>query len=182
VWTGLVWLRIGTRGELLWIRWRTFGFHKMVRNCRVPSQLMTIELVSSLVSRAWENTGRSLVMTDRVPVERFGGEVYLKYGIKKVNCGIATITWSRKQTQTQQLHCNRRSRFLLGTWRYVTSRAELVRGQLRFSFCKLWLLELTVRDHRRKGTFAVGSRYQATASEECIRMKRHIGLDCSGSG
>jgi hypothetical protein len=27
--TGLIWLRIGTGGGLLWIRWWTFGFHKM---------------------------------------------------------------------------------------------------------------------------------------------------------
>jgi hypothetical protein len=28
-WTGLIWLRIGTGGGLLWIRWWTFGSHKM---------------------------------------------------------------------------------------------------------------------------------------------------------
>jgi hypothetical protein len=28
-WTGLIWLRIGTGGELLWTRLWTFGFHKM---------------------------------------------------------------------------------------------------------------------------------------------------------
>jgi hypothetical protein len=27
--TGLIWLRIGTGGRLLCIRWWTFGFHKM---------------------------------------------------------------------------------------------------------------------------------------------------------
>jgi hypothetical protein len=32
MWTGLVWLRIGTGGELLLIRFWTFGFHKMLRN------------------------------------------------------------------------------------------------------------------------------------------------------
>jgi len=26
-WTGLIWSRMGTSGCLLWIRWRTFGFH-----------------------------------------------------------------------------------------------------------------------------------------------------------
>jgi hypothetical protein len=34
-WTGLVWLRIGTGGELLWIRYWTFGFHEMLGNYRV---------------------------------------------------------------------------------------------------------------------------------------------------
>jgi hypothetical protein len=35
MWTGLVWLRIGTGGELLWIRYWTFGFHEMLGNYRV---------------------------------------------------------------------------------------------------------------------------------------------------
>jgi hypothetical protein len=34
MWTGLVWLRIGTGGELLRIRYSTFGFHKMLENYR----------------------------------------------------------------------------------------------------------------------------------------------------
>jgi hypothetical protein len=28
-WTELTWLRTGTGGGLLWMRWWTFGFHKM---------------------------------------------------------------------------------------------------------------------------------------------------------
>jgi hypothetical protein len=35
MWTGLVWLRLGTGGELLWIRYWTFGFHEMLGNYRV---------------------------------------------------------------------------------------------------------------------------------------------------
>jgi hypothetical protein len=35
MWTGLVWLRIGTGGELLRIRYWTFGFHEMLGNYRV---------------------------------------------------------------------------------------------------------------------------------------------------
>jgi hypothetical protein len=53
MWTGLVWLRIGTDGELLWIRYWTFWFHEMLGNYRVawhlvPSRvvLSSIELVS----------------------------------------------------------------------------------------------------------------------------------------
>jgi hypothetical protein len=30
LWTGLVWLRIGTVGELLWTRWWNCGFHRML--------------------------------------------------------------------------------------------------------------------------------------------------------
>jgi hypothetical protein len=33
MWTGLVWLRIGIGGVLLWIRYWTFGLH----NCRVQT-------------------------------------------------------------------------------------------------------------------------------------------------
>jgi hypothetical protein len=35
MWIGLVWLGIGTGGELLWIRYWTFGFHEMLGNYRV---------------------------------------------------------------------------------------------------------------------------------------------------
>jgi hypothetical protein len=41
-WSGvdsLVWLRIGTCWERLWIRWWNFVFHKMLGNYRVASQL-----------------------------------------------------------------------------------------------------------------------------------------------
>jgi hypothetical protein len=47
MWTGLVWLRIGTGGEFLWIRYRTFGFHEMLGNYLVASRVVfsSIELV-----------------------------------------------------------------------------------------------------------------------------------------
>jgi hypothetical protein len=47
--TGLVWLRIGTGGELVWIRYWTFGFHEMLGNYLVASRvvLSSIEFVSS---------------------------------------------------------------------------------------------------------------------------------------
>jgi hypothetical protein len=49
MWSGLVWLRIGTGGELLWIRYWTFGFHEMLGNYLVASRvvLSSIELVMS---------------------------------------------------------------------------------------------------------------------------------------
>jgi hypothetical protein len=48
MWTGLVWLRIGTGGELLWIPYWTFGFHEMLGNYRVASRLVfsSIELLN----------------------------------------------------------------------------------------------------------------------------------------
>jgi hypothetical protein len=52
-WTGSIWLRIGTVGELLWMRLWTFEFHKMRGNSWVaqdvlPSQeaLCSMEQVS----------------------------------------------------------------------------------------------------------------------------------------
>jgi hypothetical protein len=39
VWIGLIWLRIGTSGGLLWTRWWTFGFHKLVGSFWVAAQL-----------------------------------------------------------------------------------------------------------------------------------------------
>jgi hypothetical protein len=39
VWTGSIWLRIGTSGGLLWTRWWTFGFHRMLGSSWVAAQL-----------------------------------------------------------------------------------------------------------------------------------------------
>jgi hypothetical protein len=48
MWTGFAWLRIGTGGELLWIRYWTFGLHEMLEKYRVGSRvvLSSIQLVS----------------------------------------------------------------------------------------------------------------------------------------
>jgi hypothetical protein len=45
IWTGLVWLRIGTSVELLWIRYWTFGLHKMLGNYRLAEQLVAYRVV-----------------------------------------------------------------------------------------------------------------------------------------
>jgi hypothetical protein len=37
---GLIWLRIGTSGGLLWRREWTFGFHKTLGSSRVAAQLV----------------------------------------------------------------------------------------------------------------------------------------------
>jgi hypothetical protein len=47
MWTGLVWLRIGTGGELVWMRLWTFGFHEMLGNYRVSKQLGISRVVPS---------------------------------------------------------------------------------------------------------------------------------------
>jgi hypothetical protein len=36
---GSIWLRIGTDGGLMWMRWWIFGFHKMLGSSRVAAQL-----------------------------------------------------------------------------------------------------------------------------------------------
>jgi hypothetical protein len=51
IWTGLVWLRIGTSGGLLGTQQCTFGFSKLVRNpgeierLAVSEELISMELV-----------------------------------------------------------------------------------------------------------------------------------------
>jgi hypothetical protein len=47
MWTWLVWLRIGTGGELLWNRYWTLGSHKMLGNYRVSKQLGICRVVLS---------------------------------------------------------------------------------------------------------------------------------------
>jgi hypothetical protein len=49
MWTGLVWLRIGISGKLMWIQYWTFGFHKMLGNYRVDSQLVASRVVLSSI-------------------------------------------------------------------------------------------------------------------------------------
>jgi hypothetical protein len=54
MWTGLVWLRIGIGGELLWSRYWTFRFHEMLGNYLVPSisgLSGSVQLVSWLEER-----------------------------------------------------------------------------------------------------------------------------------
>jgi hypothetical protein len=61
MWTGLVWLMTGTSGELLWIRYWTFGCHEMLGNYRVAWRLVASRVVLSsieLVSR-WRITSPS---------------------------------------------------------------------------------------------------------------------------
>jgi hypothetical protein len=47
MWTGFVWLRIGTGGELFWIRYWTIGFHKLLGNHGVSKQLGISRVVLS---------------------------------------------------------------------------------------------------------------------------------------
>jgi hypothetical protein len=39
LWTGLIWLRIGTDGGLLWTRYLNFGYHKMLVSSWVDAQM-----------------------------------------------------------------------------------------------------------------------------------------------
>jgi hypothetical protein len=49
MWNGLVWRRIGTSGEHLWMRQWTFGFHKMLGGPRVAAQLVASWVVLSSI-------------------------------------------------------------------------------------------------------------------------------------
>jgi hypothetical protein len=59
MWTGLIWLRIGTGGELLWIRYWTFGFLEMLGNYRVASQPVASWVLLSSIVRLLLNSGFS---------------------------------------------------------------------------------------------------------------------------
>jgi hypothetical protein len=50
-WIGLIWLRIGTSGRLLWTRYWTFGFHKMLGSSWVAAQLAAPQEGLSSVSK-----------------------------------------------------------------------------------------------------------------------------------
>ena len=61
IWTGLGWLKIGTGGVRLWVRWWTFGFREMrgiswlaASQSAAQEGLCTVEWVSNY----WMNKGR----------------------------------------------------------------------------------------------------------------------------
>jgi hypothetical protein len=51
VWTGSIWLKIGTSGGLLWTRQWTFGFHKMLGSSWVAVQFAASQEGLSSVSK-----------------------------------------------------------------------------------------------------------------------------------
>jgi hypothetical protein len=51
VWSGSIWLRIGTSGGLLWTRWWIFGFLKMLGSSWVAAQLAASQEGLSSVSK-----------------------------------------------------------------------------------------------------------------------------------
>jgi hypothetical protein len=70
VWTGCIWLRIGTSGGLLWTRWWAFGFHKMriiswLAEWRIVLHRYTIFTSSfedEMHTEAWRHYLRSFAM------------------------------------------------------------------------------------------------------------------------
>jgi hypothetical protein len=48
-WIRLVWLRIGTSGDILWMRWWTFGLYKMLGNYWVATQPVASRVVLSSI-------------------------------------------------------------------------------------------------------------------------------------
>jgi hypothetical protein len=51
IWTGSIWRRIGTSGGLLWTRWWTFRFLKMLGSSWVAAQLATSQEGLSSVNK-----------------------------------------------------------------------------------------------------------------------------------
>jgi hypothetical protein len=50
VWIGSIWPRIGTGGGLMWMRWWTSGFHKMLGSSWVAAQLAASQEALSSMS------------------------------------------------------------------------------------------------------------------------------------
>jgi hypothetical protein len=75
VWSGLMWLRIGTSGGFLWTQYWTFGFHKMLGSSWVAAQLAApqeglssvSEWVSKWVSIFWGFTYSNNYIKKRKP-------------------------------------------------------------------------------------------------------------------
>jgi hypothetical protein len=102
MWTGLVWLRIGTSGELLWIRYWTFGFHKMPGNYRVSKQLgisgvalSSMELVRYQQVSSRENASELHV----------GGTRYESHQRHRLSCG---FSWFNSVLQNMEQSVQRR--------------------------------------------------------------------------
>jgi hypothetical protein len=79
MWTGLDWLRIGTGGELLWIRYWTFVFHKMLGNHRVSKQLGTSRVVLS----STELVKLKIVRSGNVPLSKHLHELPVSNNIRQ---------------------------------------------------------------------------------------------------
>jgi hypothetical protein len=84
MWTELVWLRIGTGGEVLCIRYSIFGFHKMLGKYRVAqtttnvSSSAQLHRVSYVVIRLYFKRVLSQIMTCRICGEESGTWKVLK--------------------------------------------------------------------------------------------------------
>jgi hypothetical protein len=79
---GSIWLRIGTDGGLMWMRWWISGFHKMLGSSRVAAQLAASRVGLGSMSewvREWELcSGIYSIVTTRLPKNRLR-----KYGIPR---------------------------------------------------------------------------------------------------
>jgi hypothetical protein len=62
-WYGLMWLRIGTSGGILWTRYWTFGFHKMLGSSWVAAQFAASQEGLSSVSEWVVSTNHKLAQT-----------------------------------------------------------------------------------------------------------------------
>jgi hypothetical protein len=66
VWSGLVWLRIGASGGLLWTRWWTFRFHKMLGSSWVAAHLDASQEGISCVRNNNNNNNNGIVMVEEI--------------------------------------------------------------------------------------------------------------------
>jgi hypothetical protein len=67
---GSIWLRIGTVGGLMWTRWWTSGFHKMLGNSRVAAQLAASQEGLSSMSQWVRVIGQTYIQPNHQPAKQ----------------------------------------------------------------------------------------------------------------
>jgi hypothetical protein len=112
---GSIWLRIRTGGGLMWRRWWTSGFHKMLGSSRVAAQLAASqEGPSSMSECEWDRTIWCAWVHCNNSSRR--GAIFL-YNMQ--HCW--TILWNvmRLSNYTQNwMHCNKiTTEFLFHVWK-----------------------------------------------------------------
>jgi hypothetical protein len=106
-WIGLIWLRIGTSGGLLWTRYWTFGFHKMLGSYWGAAQLAAPQGLSSVGRTPW--TGDQTVARS-LPIHRINAHRH--------KCvGWASNPRSRRSSERRKVHALTSGAAVIGTCR-----------------------------------------------------------------
>jgi hypothetical protein len=90
MWTGLVWLRIGTGGELLWSRYWTFRFHNMLGHHPMAQYLVASRVVLSSIELVSLRSDPECVLTHKSAYSiTLKERVIQKHCKEKKNCSLS---------------------------------------------------------------------------------------------